>query len=161
MCDVADAAMGCAFASTLEADETFTTLDLTTKFFKPVWDARLRVLAQVTKRTRTLGLVECEITDESGSLVAKVFSTCTAPRGEEAKERAIGDDARCGDCRSAQQPDVCCLWRRCAASGGSPPKPRWCAAAAFCRNVRCRSSISASEDRYYRRRHPSSSADRS
>jgi uncharacterized protein (TIGR00369 family) len=32
LCDVADAAMGIAFATTLEDDETFTTLDLTTKF---------------------------------------------------------------------------------------------------------------------------------
>jgi uncharacterized protein (TIGR00369 family) len=90
LCDLADAAMGCAFASTLEDDETFTTLDLTTKFFKPIWNARVTALARVTKRTRTLGLIECEISDESGSLVAKVFSTCQVLRGLDAKGRAIG-----------------------------------------------------------------------
>jgi hypothetical protein len=41
----------------------------------------------VTKRTRTLGLIECEVEDDKGSLVAKVFSTCMVPRGEEAKGR--------------------------------------------------------------------------
>ena len=87
ICDVADAAMGTAFATTLEDDESFTTLDLTAKYFKPVWKARLRVTARVTKRTRTLGLIECEVEDEKGSLVAKVFSTCMVLRGDEAKGR--------------------------------------------------------------------------
>jgi uncharacterized protein (TIGR00369 family) len=87
ICDVADAAMGIAFATTLEDDESFTTLDLTTKFFKPIWNARLRASAQVVKRTRTLGLIECEVTDEGGSLVAKVYSSCMVLRGQDAKGR--------------------------------------------------------------------------
>jgi len=87
ICDVADAAMGTAFATTLEDDESFTTLDLNAKYFKPVWKAKLRATARVTKRTRTLGLVECEVEDEKGSLVAKVFSTCMVLRGEEARGR--------------------------------------------------------------------------
>ena len=87
VCDVADAAMGIAFATTLEDDETFTTLDLTTKFFKPIWNARLQATAQVVKRTRTLGLIECEVTDETGSLVAKVYSSCIVLRGQDARGR--------------------------------------------------------------------------
>lgn len=87
ICDVADAAMGTAFATTLEDDETFTTIDLTTKFFKPIWNAHLRATARVTKRTRTLGLIECDVEDDKGSLVAKVYSTCMVLRGEEAKGR--------------------------------------------------------------------------
>jgi uncharacterized protein (TIGR00369 family) len=87
ICDVADAAMGTAFATTLEDDETFTTLDLTAKYFKPVWDAKIRATARVTKRTRSLGLIECDVEDEKGSLVAKVFSTCMVLRGEDARGR--------------------------------------------------------------------------
>jgi uncharacterized protein (TIGR00369 family) len=87
ICDVGDAAMGIAFASTLEDDESFTTLDLTSKFFKPVWNARLRAIGQVVKRSRTLGLVECEVTDETGSLVAKLYSTCMVLRGDQARGR--------------------------------------------------------------------------
>jgi uncharacterized protein (TIGR00369 family) len=87
ICDVADAAMGTAFATTLEDDESFTTLDLGAKYFKPIWTAKLRATAHVTKRTRTLGLIECEVEDEKGSLVAKVFSTCMVLRGEEARGR--------------------------------------------------------------------------
>ena len=88
LCDLADAAMGTAMASTLESDETFTTLSLTSNFFKPIWKAHLCARARVTKRTRTLGLVECEVEDEQGSLVAKVFSTCMVLRGDAAKGRS-------------------------------------------------------------------------
>ena len=87
LCDLADAAMGCAMASSLEEGESFTTLDLTTKFFKPIWNARLKAVGRLTKRTRTLGLVECEVTDDGGSLVAKVFSSCMVLRGDEARGR--------------------------------------------------------------------------
>jgi uncharacterized protein (TIGR00369 family) len=87
LCDLSDLAMGTAMATTLEDDESFTTLDLIVKFFKPVWEARLRATARVTKRTRTLGLVECNVEDDGGSLVAKVFSTCMVLRGAEAQGR--------------------------------------------------------------------------
>ena len=87
ICDLADAALGFAMVTTLEAEESFTTLDLTAKYFKPVWEARIRATATVTKRTRALGFIECDVTDEGGSLVAKVFSSCMVLRGEEAKGR--------------------------------------------------------------------------
>ena len=87
ICDIADAAMGTAMATTLEDDESFTTLDLVAKYFKPIWNARLRASALVVKRTRTLGLVECDVVDERESLVARVISTCMVLRGAEAKGR--------------------------------------------------------------------------
>jgi uncharacterized protein (TIGR00369 family) len=62
---------GIAFASTLEEGQTFTTLELKINFLKPVWNARLRADARVVKRGRTVGMTECDVTDESGSLVAK------------------------------------------------------------------------------------------
>ena len=36
LCDVADAAMDMAFASTLGSDESFTTIELKINFFRPV-----------------------------------------------------------------------------------------------------------------------------
>lgn len=87
ICDIADAAMGTAMATTLEDDESFTTLDLAAKYFKPVWNAHLQATARVVKRTRSLGLVECDVTDDGGSLVAKVYSTCMVLRGQEARGR--------------------------------------------------------------------------
>ena len=41
LCDVADAAMGIAYASTLAEGETFATLELKINFLKPVWTAKL------------------------------------------------------------------------------------------------------------------------
>ena len=87
LCDLADAACGTAMASTLEEGETFTSLDLSIKFLKPVWSTKLKATARVVKRTKQLGLIECEIVDPKGSLVARVYSTCMALRGEEAKGR--------------------------------------------------------------------------
>jgi uncharacterized protein (TIGR00369 family) len=87
LCDISDAAMGMAYASELERGETFTTLDLKINFLKPVWRARLRAEAKVVKRGRTVGLVECDVVDDKGSLVARASSTCMTLRGDMAKGR--------------------------------------------------------------------------
>jgi uncharacterized protein (TIGR00369 family) len=87
LCDIADAAMGIAYASNLDEGETFTTLELKINFLKPVWNARLLASAHVVKQGRTVGMVECDITDEKDSLVARVTSTCMTLRGEQAQGR--------------------------------------------------------------------------
>jgi uncharacterized protein (TIGR00369 family) len=87
LCDVADAAMGIAYASTLAEDETFTTLELKINFLKPIWNAKLIAEGRVVKRGRTVGLTECDITDEQGSLVARASSTCMTLRGSDAAGR--------------------------------------------------------------------------
>lgn len=87
LCDIADAAMGMAFASTLAPDETFTTIELKINFFRPVWEAHLTAEGRVVRRGRSVGYTECEITDEHGRLVAKAASTCLALRGDDAKGR--------------------------------------------------------------------------
>jgi len=87
LCDIADAAMGIAYASALEEGQTFTTLELKINFLKPVWKARLRDEAHVVKRGRTVGLVECDVADETGSLVARASSTCLTLSGEKAAGR--------------------------------------------------------------------------
>jgi len=87
LCDLADAAMGIAYASTLEDGESFTTLELKINFLKPVWNAHLRAEGHVVKRGRTVGLVECDVTDETGSLVARASSTCLTLVGEKASGR--------------------------------------------------------------------------
>jgi uncharacterized protein (TIGR00369 family) len=87
LCDIADAAMGIAYSSNLGEGESFTTLELKINFLKPVWKARLTAAARVVKQGRTVGLVECDITDEKGSLVARASSTCLTLRGEQARGR--------------------------------------------------------------------------
>ena len=87
LCDIADAAMGMAFASTLGSDESFTTVELKINFFRPVWEAQLKAEGWVVRRGRNVGYVECEITDDNGKLVAKAASTCLVLRGEDATGR--------------------------------------------------------------------------
>jgi len=82
LCDLADAAMGVAYASTLGEGESFTTLELKINFLKPVWKARLRAEARLVKRGRTVAMVECDVVDEGGSLVARASSTCLTLSGE-------------------------------------------------------------------------------
>jgi uncharacterized protein (TIGR00369 family) len=87
LCDIADAAMGVAFRSTLAPDESFTTIELKINFFRPVWEAALKAEGKVVRRGSTLGYVECEVTDENARLVAKAASTCLVLRGERAMGR--------------------------------------------------------------------------
>ena len=87
LCDIADAAMGIAYASMLAEDETFTTLELKINFLKPVWTAKLRAIGRIVKRGRTMGFLECDITDEQQSLVARASSTCLTLRGEQGHGR--------------------------------------------------------------------------
>ena len=82
LCDLADAAMGMAFASTLAPDEGFTSINLSINFFRPVWRSRLRAEARVTNRGKSVGYVECEVTDQDGKRIAKADSTCFILRGE-------------------------------------------------------------------------------
>jgi uncharacterized protein (TIGR00369 family) len=82
LCDIADAAMGMVYASGLSEGESFTTLELKINYLKPVWRARLRATGKVVKAGRTVGLVECDIHDEKGALVARASSTCLTLRGE-------------------------------------------------------------------------------
>jgi uncharacterized protein (TIGR00369 family) len=87
LCDIADGAMGIAYYSTLASGESFTTLELKINYLKPVWNAHLRATARMLKRGRTVGLVECDVVDETGSLVAYATSTCMTLRGPDATGR--------------------------------------------------------------------------
>jgi uncharacterized protein (TIGR00369 family) len=87
LCDIADAAMGIAYASTLEEGESFTTLELKINFLKPVWNARLRAVGRLVKRGKTVGMVECDVVDETGSLIARASSTCLTLSGKQAAGR--------------------------------------------------------------------------
>ncbi len=94
-CDLADAAMGLAWAQR-SAGRTFTTVELKINYLKPVWDSRLRAVARVVKAGRTLALLACDIFDQKGSLVA--FSTSTvmmlddhAAKGRRSPEESASD----------------------------------------------------------------------
>jgi uncharacterized protein (TIGR00369 family) len=75
-CDLADAAMGYAYASTLAEGETFMTIELKINFLRAVRKATLTAEARVVKAGNTLGYVECDVKDQAGRLLARAASTC-------------------------------------------------------------------------------------
>jgi len=91
-CDIADAAMGEAYATGLEEGETFRTLELKINYLRGVTRAHLVAEARVVSRGRTAGMVECDVWDagEPGAagsahaaerkLVARASSTCITMR---------------------------------------------------------------------------------
>jgi len=87
LCDLADAAMGMAYASSLDEGETFTTLELKINFLKPVRTGRLTATGRLVKGGRTVGLVECDVHDNKDRLVARASSTCMTLRGEQGEGR--------------------------------------------------------------------------
>ncbi len=89
LCDIADAAMGFAYYTTLAADESLTTLELKINFLRPVWKATLRAKARVVRGGRFVGFVECDVVDEQERLVARASSTCMTLRGQLAEGRQL------------------------------------------------------------------------
>jgi uncharacterized protein (TIGR00369 family) len=73
-----DTAAGCSVHSTLAVGQMYTSLDLTTKFLRPVTldSGLLRCEGRVLNRGRRVALAEAELTDQAGRLVAHATSTC-------------------------------------------------------------------------------------
>lgn len=70
LCDVADAAIGTAHASTLREGESFTSLDLHINFCRPVWNARIRATARAVHVGKSVSRYLCDIVVSNGKLVA-------------------------------------------------------------------------------------------
>jgi uncharacterized protein (TIGR00369 family) len=87
LCDLADAAMGMAFFSTLEPGESFTTLELKINYLRPFWTGTLVAHGKVFHRGKSVGMTECDVVDDQGRLIARATSTCLALRGEAAEGR--------------------------------------------------------------------------
>jgi uncharacterized protein (TIGR00369 family) len=73
-----DTAAACSVHSTLAVGEGYTSVDLTTKFLRPVTvdSGLLTCVGTVIQRGRRTALAEARLTDESGRLVAHATSTC-------------------------------------------------------------------------------------
>lgn len=87
LCDIADAAMGYAFATTLAEDELFSTVELKMNFLKPIFKAKLRAEGKLIKKGGSIGLLECHVYDEKQSLVAHSTSTCMVLKGNSRRKR--------------------------------------------------------------------------
>jgi uncharacterized protein (TIGR00369 family) len=87
LCDIADAAMGMAFFSTLDDGESFTTLELKINFLRPFWTGTLLAHGEVVSRGKSVGLTECRVVDDRERLIAHATSTVMALRGDMAQGR--------------------------------------------------------------------------
>lgn len=87
LCDLADAAMGIAYRSTLPEGESLATIELKINFLRPVWKATLRATARVVHAGKIVGLIDCDVVDEQNRLVARASSTCMTLRGRLAEGR--------------------------------------------------------------------------
>ena len=82
LCDIADAAMGIAYASTLAEGESFTTVELKMNFLRPFKEGHLVAEGWVVNGGRRLGMTEAEVRDDRGRLIAKASSTCMTLRAD-------------------------------------------------------------------------------
>ena len=87
LCDIADAAIGTAHATSLHEDESFTSIDLQINFFRPAWNGRIRAVAKPVNLGRQISRYVCDILRDDDKLVAQVFSTVMTLRGDHASGR--------------------------------------------------------------------------
>jgi uncharacterized protein (TIGR00369 family) len=73
-----DSAAGCAVHSVLPAGTGYTSVDLSTKYLRPVTTRTGRITAEgtVLSRGARTALAEARLTDERGKLLAHATSTC-------------------------------------------------------------------------------------
>jgi uncharacterized protein (TIGR00369 family) len=74
--DLADVAMGVAFATVLEEGESFTTLQSSVSYLAAVREEKLTAAARVVQRGRDFGHLECEVLGNDGRTVARTTSVC-------------------------------------------------------------------------------------
>ena len=87
LCDIADAAIGTAHATSLNYDESFTSIDLQINFFRPVWNGRIRAIAKPVNVGRQISRYVCDILRDDDKQVAQVSSTVMTLRGDQASGR--------------------------------------------------------------------------
>jgi uncharacterized protein (TIGR00369 family) len=87
LCDIADAAIGTAHATSLEEGESFTSIDLQINFFRPAWNGRVRAVAKPVNVGRQISRYVCDILRDDDKLVAQVTSTVMTLRGDQASGR--------------------------------------------------------------------------
>lgn len=80
-----DTAAACSVHTTLAVGETYTSVDLTVKFLRPVTvgSGLLTCAGSVISRGRRTALAQAQLTDEAGRLVAHATSTCLIMRAGE------------------------------------------------------------------------------
>ena len=79
---LADTTTAFAFMTTLEEGESTTNIELKINFLRPVFEDRLEATATVVDRGRTIGMVQCDVHNSAGKLVARLSTTYMVLRGD-------------------------------------------------------------------------------
>lgn len=88
LCELADAAIGTAHSTLIQQQgESFTSIDLRTRFLRPVWKTCLIARARAVHIGRTISHYRCDIERDDGKLIALVESTVMTLRGAAAQGR--------------------------------------------------------------------------
>jgi acyl-CoA thioesterase len=72
---LADTAMGLAHLGLLADGEAGATVEVKINFLRPTWHTRLRAEARTVQHGDTLSLLECNVCDADGRLVARAMAT--------------------------------------------------------------------------------------
>ena len=75
LCDIADAAMGMAFASTLGPEESFTTVELKINYVLPVTSRKVRARSHFLHIGKTLCVARVDVFDDQKNLAAVALVT--------------------------------------------------------------------------------------
>lgn len=79
---LADTTTALAFMTTLDPGESTTNIELKINFLRPVFDDTIEAEAMVVRRGRRTGLVECDVRNTDGELVARLSTTYMVLDGE-------------------------------------------------------------------------------
>jgi len=72
-----DSATGCAVHSLIEENESYATVELSVKMMRPVpKNKKLYCEGRILNRSKSLGVSEAKLVDESGKLYAHATCTC-------------------------------------------------------------------------------------
>lgn len=80
--ELADAAIGTAHSTAINSGESFTSIDLQVKFFRPVWKSILTAKASPVRLGKTISHYQCQIFRSDGQVVAFASSTVMTLRGD-------------------------------------------------------------------------------
>jgi uncharacterized protein (TIGR00369 family) len=72
---LADSAMGMTMCAMLGPGKAGTNVDLNVRFLRPTKATRLTATARVVRRGRRTAVLECDVSDAAGKLVARASST--------------------------------------------------------------------------------------
>ena len=84
---LADTAGAIAAYTTVPKGVALATIELKINYLRPFKEGHLKAIAKTVHQGRTVGILDCEVFDDRGKIIARSSSTCLTLRGEQTKGR--------------------------------------------------------------------------